>query len=157
MLNKEFVLAGKAIFTAHNELTDRRYTFKVNAKDPLESKVRELMVEKGITKEAAEAEIGPTFFVNLLTGPENTSDYTYMGMLDAATGSVRLTKSSKFREDSQPVVAARWTLRQIWTQATLQPHVTIQHAGRCCRCGRLLTTPDSIEQGIGPECLKKAG
>jgi hypothetical protein len=28
-------------------------------------------------------------------------------------------------------------------------------AGRCKRCGRLLTEPVSVERGIGPECLKK--
>jgi hypothetical protein len=28
-------------------------------------------------------------------------------------------------------------------------------AGRCKRCGRLLTDPDSVERGYGPECVKK--
>jgi hypothetical protein len=28
-------------------------------------------------------------------------------------------------------------------------------AGRCKRCGRLLTEPVSVERGIGPECVKK--
>ena len=28
----------------------------------------------------------------------------------------------------------------------------IQHSGRCLRCGRKLTHPESIETGFGPEC-----
>jgi hypothetical protein len=28
-------------------------------------------------------------------------------------------------------------------------------AGRCKRCGRLLTDPVSVERGVGPECIKK--
>lgn len=157
MLNKNFVLAGKAIFTVHNEQTQNRYTFKVTRKEPQESRVREWMRQHGLTEELAKAEIGPTFFVNFLTGPDNENDYTYLGMLDAVSGTVRLSRGSKMREDSMPVVAVRWTLRQIWRQNPLQPHVTIQHAGRCCRCGRLLTVPESIESGWGPECRKLAG
>ena len=32
--------------------------------------------------------------------------------------------------------------------------VTLQHIGKCCKCGRKLTDPKSIELGIGPECAK---
>jgi hypothetical protein len=28
-------------------------------------------------------------------------------------------------------------------------------AGRCRRCGRLLTDPVSVERGIGPECVTR--
>ena len=28
------------------------------------------------------------------------------------------------------------------------------HEGRCCRCGKRLTVPESIQGGIGPECIK---
>jgi hypothetical protein len=34
--------------------------------------------------------------------------------------------------------------------------VDVLHSGRCGRCGRTLTTPDSIERGLGPECAHKA-
>ena len=33
----------------------------------------------------------------------------------------------------------------------------IMHEGRCCRCNRTLTHPDSIKTGIGPECAKHFG
>ena len=31
------------------------------------------------------------------------------------------------------------------------------HEGKCGRCGRKLTVPESIEAGIGPECAGKGG
>jgi hypothetical protein len=30
-----------------------------------------------------------------------------------------------------------------------------RQAGRCFRCGETLTTPESIERGLGPKCFKK--
>jgi hypothetical protein len=35
--------------------------------------------------------------------------------------------------------------------------VVIWHEGRCGRCGRRLTVPESIESGYGPECIGKIG
>lgn len=36
-------------------------------------------------------------------------------------------------------------------------NIRIYHVGTCGRCGRKLTTPESIVNGIGPECAKKVG
>jgi hypothetical protein len=36
------------------------------------------------------------------------------------------------------------------------PKVDFYHHGICCRCGRLLTVPESIKQGLGNDCLKKS-
>lgn len=36
-------------------------------------------------------------------------------------------------------------------------NVRIYHMGRCGRCGRALTTPESILTGLGPECAKMLG
>jgi len=33
--------------------------------------------------------------------------------------------------------------------------MTVLESRECMRCGRTLTTPSSIENGIGPECSKK--
>ena len=30
----------------------------------------------------------------------------------------------------------------------------IQHIGKCCKCGRPLTDPESIKLGVGPICAK---
>lgn len=33
--------------------------------------------------------------------------------------------------------------------------VEVMHTGKCSRCGRKLTNPESINIGLGPDCVKK--
>lgn len=134
-LSRAFVLAGRAIFTVRNP-QGVRYTFRVKGLESTESRPA-------------------AYFVNLLTGPNNTGDYTYVGLLDAATGTIRLTAKSRLTEDSTPLKVARWALRVIWTGADAPAGYSIQHAGRCGRCGRVLTVPESIATGLGPECASR--
>jgi len=131
---KRFVLAGKAIFTLQGK--DSRYTFRVNRAEP----------KPGYTNHA--------YFVSLLTGPDNLQDYTYVGLLMEHSGEVRITRSSKYRPDSQPVRAFNWAMSRIWRGLPIAP-ATFYHIGRCARCGRALTVPSSIETGLGPECAGK--
>lgn len=134
---KRFVLAGRAIFTLQGAST--RYTFRVNRADPKPG--------SQYTQQA--------YFVSLLTGPDNLSDYTYLGLLHWSTGEVRITRSSKYRADSAPVLAVNWAFRHIWAGRTLPAPAVFYHVGRCARCGRALTVPSSIETGFGPECAGK--
>lgn len=41
--------------------------------------------------------------------------------------------------------------------ATLASKADIRHEGRCGRCSRALTRPESIDTGFGPECAEKMG
>jgi len=50
------------------------------------------------------------------------------------------------------VQAFEWTVKKLYN-GTLSG-VKIFHEGKCCRCGRRLTTPTSVQNGIGPECIK---
>jgi len=74
------VEAGKSTFTVANNKGEH-YTFMVTKKDP----------EPG-TRWVA---YGPSWFVALLTGPNNDQDYTYMGVLNHAADTmyVYLTKA----------------------------------------------------------------
>jgi hypothetical protein len=134
MLNKTFITAGKAIFTVANP-AGKRYTYRIKHRGP----------QNGY---------GPAWFVSVLTGPDNTSSYTYMGMLDPATGEVRLTAKSKFGGDSLPVKVVRWALGVLWAEKPVPEGYKVCHEGKCGRCGRTLTVPESVESGIGPECKK---
>lgn len=145
-VSKEFITAGKAIFTlevpsefARKHDLPPHYTYRVKFK-------------KG------SGNFNDAFFIQLLTGPENTSDYTYLGMLDDATGNIKLTRKSAYGEDSMVVKLLRRALARVWKgeQTELEVHgFKLHHEGRCGRCGRLLTVPESIETGIGPECRLK--
>ena len=93
--------------------------------------------------------------VSLLTGPDNSNSYTYLGQLNPVNGAVRLTKGSKYNDESWPVRILRRVLFRLYRGEFDQVAAAgweLKHAGRCCRCGRKLTTPRSVEIGIGPVC-----
>jgi hypothetical protein len=128
----DFFKGGNALFTVGNSKGEH-YTYKIRQ-------------PKGENK---------PFFVSLLTGPENTNDYTYLGIYNPNSHDVILTSKSKFNQESVPVKVIRWAIKIVVANKEFPAGYTIQHEGRCCRCGRTLTTPESIENGIGPECAKR--
>lgn len=145
MLTKDFIVAGKAIFTlevsdsfASAKKTRPHYTYKVS-KPKFTS---------------------PFLFVSVLTGPENTKNYTYLGILFPDTGIVKFTDKSQFHEDAWCVFLLRRVCANLWGNT---PHkieeagFKLHHEGKCGKCGRRLTVPQSIETGIGPECVKSMG
>lgn len=97
------------------------------------------------------------FFVKLLTGPNNETDYSYLGKLDTFTGQVTTTARSTMPADAYPVRLINRVLARVWCDdhdAYLSQGYDTLHDGKCGRCGRKLTTPRSIETGVGPECTK---
>lgn len=131
----KFILAGNATFTLRSSRTGDRRTYKIQASE-----------DKGDGK--------PTvWFVRTLTGPDNTADYAYIGMISNDLH-FRTTKASRMGADSIPVKAFSWTLDKLTTIGTA-PGVEVWHVGRCGRCGRELTVPESIACGFGPECAGK--
>lgn len=142
-VTKEFVLAGKATFTLEvpdeyrqkNDLKPH-YTFRVSYK-PASKQYRE------------------AYFVSLLTGPDNTRSYSYLGMLDKESGKVRTTAKSVLDQEHLVTRLLNRALALVWlgdVKPLEEKGFGLHHEGRCGRCGRLLTTPESIERGIGPEC-----
>ena len=127
-----FFELGKAIFTVANP-SNEHYTYKIRKK---------IFDDKRTC-----------WFIYLLTGPQNTNDYTYLGVYVPSIHGVRLTAKSKYTEDSKPVKVLKWALTRV-ANNNLPVGYKIQHEGRCGRCGRTLTTPESISRGIGPECIK---
>jgi hypothetical protein len=134
---KGFILGGKAIFTIESRKTGKHFTFSVNFKKATDRFPRD------------------KYLVALLNGPDNTSNFTYVGELNTSTGEVRLTAGSRVARDASSYVALTWVLRRVWANQDL-PDCEIWHEGRCCVCGRRLTVPESIENGIGPVCLGKS-
>lgn len=130
-----FMFAGNAIFTITSLRTGQSFTYKFS--EP--------------SAPANEGAVKP-LFAAVLTGPDNTRDYTYMGIVDRRANVVRSTKGSKVFGDAPSYKALTWFL-----QNTDSDQVEFRHAGRCARCGRALTVPSSIDSGFGPECAGKVG
>ncbi len=145
MITKQFVTAGRATFTLdipehfvplHDECK-LHYTYRVTSKK--------------------DDQRGFIYFVSLLTGPNNTRDYTYMGLLNPANGRVKLTAKSKVTDKSWSLRLLRRALACVWADQgeDITKHgFELMHEGRCGRCGRPLTRPESIEIGLGPVCIK---
>tara|TARA_Y100000034_G_C6907183_1_gene421388 strand:+ start:5073 stop:5642 length:570 start_codon:yes stop_codon:yes gene_type:complete len=162
---------GKAIFTVCNP-DGQRYTFKINGKDlgdecgkcdgsgywinPRNSADKRKCFACDGTGEPKQDKV---MFISMLTGPDNTRDYTYMGMFNREATDrdsvVRLTAKSSYTDDTLPVKVARWALFCIMQGKALPDGYTLTHEGYCGRCGRLLTVPTSVEQGFGPVCVEK--
>lgn len=78
--------------------------------------------------------------------------WRYLGVVDFPRRTLRLTPKSNFSNASQAYLALRWLIQL----AEFNPAVVeVMHDGRCGRCGRPLTHPDSIQAGIGPICAQR--
>jgi hypothetical protein len=86
-----------------------------------------------------------TTFYELLIGPDNTESYLYIG--HAATS--HLAPSNSVPSPSK--AALTWFLRRLHQDGDLSD-IEFWHSGRCSKCGRLLTDPESIRAGMGPKC-----
>ncbi len=143
-VSKDFVLAGNATFTIEvpADFADANgyqlhYTYKVQQ------------------PEATKEYPNPCHFIKLLTGPDNVSSYSYLGILDAKTGAVKLTAKSKLQADSVPVKLLGRILARVWADEhqLYEAHgFRTHHEGKCGCCGRKLTTPESLASGLGPIC-----
>lgn len=128
------MLCGKATFTL--ECSGKHYTYRVTRKDP----------------KANSNATDPVFFVSLLTGPDNTNDYKYIGMIQPRTGRFVVTKKSIMTMESDPCKGIRWLAARWFNNQPIPDAVRVLWADRCQRCGRVLTVPSSIDARLGPEC-----
>lgn len=131
-LVRDFAFSGKAIFTIRSLATGQRYTYKFKKVD-----------DKDL------------WFVSYLVGADNENDYAYIGVVDGDDRFFRLTKKSILGDDSTPVKALRYMLGNVIVNDTIPAQLEIWHEGRCGRCARKLTVPESVARGFGPECATR--
>jgi hypothetical protein len=131
MISRDFLFGGHAIFTVSNP-TGTHFTYRISAPDD-------------------QHEDNPLWFLSVLTGPDNTRDYSYAGIVRKG-GTVHLTAKSRFKADALSINVAKWAILLICNGDKLPEGYKIQHEGKCGVCGRPLTTPESVESGIGPVC-----
>lgn len=127
------ICAGNATFTIHND-KGTHFTYRVKH------------AGRGNSLDRTSP-----LFVSVLTGPCNETAYTYMGIV-TKDGYVKLTAKSHFKDDSLSVKVLRHFLYLLREGKTIPEGYGIHHEGKCLRCGRKLTTPESVERGLGPEC-----
>lgn len=128
---KQFALAGNARFTIVSKKTGTRFTFRV--RKPSEER---------------------PWFVSVLTGSDNEFDYTFLGTI-FPNGAYQHSRKSKIPAMAPSAMGFDWFWKHLSADAfdLLPDRVDVHHEGRCGRCGRALTVPESIESGFGPECI----
>lgn len=131
-----FMLAGNAYVTFQSRRTDTRFTYRVQAAEP----------RAGDTHE-------PPHFVAVLTGSDNDSSYEYLGCIYRRLAYAHGRKS-RVAPDAPSAVAFAWVWKRL-SAGEMHSELAVYHEGRCGRCGRRLTTPESIETGLGPVCAAK--
>ena len=141
LLNSEkalqFALGGNATFTIKSLSTQNRFTYKVQKikNDNRENSIR---------------------FVRLMNGISNESNFVYVGYLKYENGSYQFyhggTKA-RVGIDAPSIKAFNFVFNMLKANVN-RNDIEFWHEGTCCRCGRKLTTPESVENGIGPECSK---
>ncbi len=146
---QEFLFAGNAIITLKSLRTDVRFTYKVRAKKEDAARVAA----------GTMPELEAVHFVNLLRGPDNTADFTYMGVLRRPGRFFHTAASGKVSRAAPSYKALLWALdaMRCRREGVLGRSLEVWHEGRCGRCGRLLTVPDSVRVGLGPECQRVTG
>lgn len=132
---KTALLAGKATITLKNSASGNHFTYTIKR-----------------AKDRNSGEPANTWFVSVLSGPDNTNNYRYAGTFFSDMRLVT-TQRSKISADAPSFRVFRTVLTQLFNNI-LDPAIEIWHEGACCKCGRKLTHPESLETGMGPECIK---
>lgn len=120
---KDYMFAGKAIFTIESTKIDKRFTYKVKKS-------------------------GHFYKVSFLYEPDK---YRFMCMInkdDLCTFKVRCGE-----EDPRYKMFKRFC--DFVSTNTYPDTCKVYKSIYCARCGRRLTTPESIKDGLGPNCKKK--
>jgi hypothetical protein len=89
--------------------------------------------------------------VELLTGSDNTSDYTGFAFFND-DGRINV-----WRKKRETVYDQYARMLESHFAGRLPEKYNVLHEGRCLKCNRKLTTPESIKTGIGPVCAGKEG
>lgn len=143
---RRFILGGKAIFTL--QFRDGSHTtYKVQSAKR-ESRSNWSTGNQDKTR----------YFVSALYGSDNANDYFYIGMIfRESNGRNNFAATAKSGAKPGSIVFDRFNLLWQTLESTnsLPEVVRFFHAGRCGFCGRLLTHPESLASGIGPECSGK--
>lgn len=131
---KNFLFGGKATITLESGKTGKWFTYKV-------------------CKHKSE----DIFFVKVLQGPNNEDNYGYMGTI-FNRNQFRKTAKSRIGDTAPSYLAFDWFLRNVVAGTeTVLNFVNVYHSNICGRCGRKLTTPESVLTGFGPECSSMLG
>ena len=125
-----YILSGHGTITIRSKKTGARFTYKMGQSDN-----------------------GQVTFIKLLNGKDNEEDFCYLGHIFTDSNNFCHGRKSRITEEASGAKAFNFTWNML-TSGQMLDGIEIWHEGRCGKCGRKLTVPESIERGIGPHCAK---
>ncbi len=143
---RQFIEAGRAVITIVSKASGNRYTFRFSRPDEADTQLHN------------QAFGTRPIWVSLLSGQDNEADYSFMGTIFPARSTTELRPSSRSKVGTTAPswIAMMWFLDCLYgdevDQERLLRQAEVWHEGRCGRCGRKLTVPESIAIGFGPDC-----
>ena len=125
---ENYIFAGNAYFTLTSKKTNHHFTYNIYRK-----------------------KTSPVWYVKIHDG----HSHTYSGYIKKVNNIYRYYKgaSGTYDMNDNRILSLMWFIRHM-KDVDIADKVILQHVGRCCKCGRKLTDPKSIELGVGPECAK---
>jgi len=127
----QFMFAGNATLTLRSKKTGTRYTYRVK-----------------------ESKDGHRHYVGLLTGPDNESNFEYLGTFHG--GHYAHGRKSEIAPNAPGASTFAWFAERL-SRPAFPASLEVWHEGRCGHCGRKLTVAESCATGFGPDCSEKLG
>ena len=136
----DYVLAGRGKFTIVSVQSGTRFTYMIQS-------------PRGEARTDKPPQQGrhpiPPLFVKVLT--QGSEDYVFIGFIRASQ--FKHSTKAKVSEDAPSFKAFNWLYQMLLRGKLPTDKIEFWHEGRCGKCGRVLTVPESIERGLGPVCL----
>lgn len=136
-LNK-LITAGKSVLTFLSTKTGTRITYKF--------KVHNEPLRGG-------GKFSKLIFVTVL----NENKYKFIGTIFIGNNPKFFWSDKSPISPSSPIIKGIDFITRKTFAGEIINDLEVYHNGYCVRCGRILTVPESITTGIGPECAKKGG
>lgn len=137
----KFMLAGMSEFILISGKTGKRLVYKLDKKESNKSKD------------------GEKQYVYWLNTAEKNGTMIYAGVLffDSNDSKFKFGKGARgnLTNDDIRVKSILYVLNALQKGKT-DINVTVMHTGKCGKCGKKLTDPESIAIGLGPKCAKES-
>jgi len=145
-----YILGGEAIFSFVSIATGKKFTYKCVQSTKWDDKLNKKVPQQ-------------RWFVSVLTGPDNNSDYTYAGTIDNKVKDkwiIRITEKSGITAEADSFKGFSAVLDVLQSSVSridaYREKLLIYHDGNCSKCGRHLSDPVSVSVGQGPICNPSA-
>jgi len=134
---RTFIFQGKALFTLKNIEKDTTISFRIQSPKR----------KRGTPEDLTEFDI-------YVRGEYAYGRTGYIGRLNRKTKTLR--SSGYAPKDHIGIQTINWLIEHWDTLEKFEDDgkLAMYHQGVCCKCGMTLTVPESIENGIGPQCKK---